>query len=141
MKKNGQIEALLLYQLKKLWPEGPSKADAFGCALAQNWVETPETTAHNDYSNLGKLFETAIIDQFYRTSSGDRFWYTRNLDKIDLDPLPKVTSRTLAQMMRDNAEYDLKIPDNVFRVGKVYHIPRQEVPAILTLVDAECTRE
>jgi len=94
----------------------PWEADSIVAGLAANWVRTPYTKRHHDYSNIGDLFEAAIISQFQRTRTGDRFWYTRHLDFIncygDLEP---VQHRFLADVIRDNI-YHVDIPDDVFKV-------------------------
>jgi len=70
----------------------------------------------NDYSNLGDLFEAAIISQFQRTRTGDRYWYTRNLDIINCDgDLENVQHRKLSDIIRDNVK-SCHIPDEVFKV-------------------------
>lgn len=94
----------------------PWEADAIVPGVAADWVRTKYTKRRNDYSNIGDLFEEAIISQFQRTRTGDRFWYTRHLDLIncngDLEPVQK---RTLADVIRDNVEH-VHIPDDVFKV-------------------------
>jgi len=98
----------------------PWEADAIIAGMAADWVRTPETLRRHDVSNLGELFEAAIISQFQRSRVGDRFWYTRNLDIIDCDrELEPVLSRTLADVIRDNflrGREDCFIPDNVWKV-------------------------
>jgi len=115
----GQDPEVIRNQLKSLYPT-PYEADSYVCGLAENWVFTDETLAHNDYSNLGLLFEESIISQFERLIVGDRFWYSRNLDEINIDGLPDVSTRTLAQVIRDNAGKDIDIQDNVFRHDNVF---------------------
>jgi len=98
----------------------PWEADSIVAGLAADWVRTPFSEKHHDYSNLGDLFEAAVISQFQRTRVGDRFWYSRNLDEInchgDLEP---VQHRTLADVIRDNIK-DVHIPDDVFKVWRNY---------------------
>jgi len=95
----------------------PWEADAIVAGLAADWVRTPYTHKHHDYSNLGDLFESAIISQFQRTRTGDRFWYSRNLDHVYFKGLQPVEERTLADVIRDNIEH-VNIPDEVFKVHK-----------------------
>lgn len=68
--------------------------------------------AHEPGSSLGPLFERAILDQFWRTRAGDRFYFENIADQIckDLEP---VLERSLGDIIRDNtlARY---IPDDVF---------------------------
>jgi len=113
--KLGQDKHELKHQLKSVY-RNPWEADSFVAGLAANWVRTEYTRKHHDYSNLGDLFEAAIISQFQRTRTGDRFWYSRNLDIInchgDLEP---VEHRTLANVIRDNVKH-VHIPDDVFKV-------------------------
>jgi len=96
----------------------PWEADSVVAGLAADWVRTEYSEKHYDISNVGDLFEAAIISQFQRTRSGDRFWYTRNLDVInchgDLEP---VEHRTLAKVIRDNVPH-VHIPDDVFKVWR-----------------------
>jgi len=94
----------------------PWEADSFVAGLAADWVRTPETKKHHDYSNVGDLFEAAIISQFQRTRTGDRYWYTRNLDFVNCyDDLEPVQHRRLSDVIRDNFK-SCDIPDDVFKV-------------------------
>jgi hypothetical protein len=112
----GQNVHELKTKLRKVY-RNPWEADAIVGGIAADWVRTPYTLAHKDYSNVGDLFESAIISQFQRTRTGDRFWYARNLDKINCHGLEPVEHRTLAKVIRDNVK-GAKVPDDVFRVWK-----------------------
>jgi len=93
----------------------PWEADPIVAGLAADWVRPKKV---HDYSNVGDLFEKAIISQFQRTRTGDRYWYTRHLDKVNCDgDLDSVEHRTLADVIRDNVQ-SAEIPDDVFRVRK-----------------------
>jgi len=102
------------HKLSKVY-RNPWEADAIVPGVCANWVRTKFTDEHNDYSNIGDLFEAAIISQFQRTRTGDRFWYSRNLDEINCEGLEPVQHRTLAKVIRDNFE-ECHIPDDVFKV-------------------------
>lgn len=95
----------------------PEDCDSFICGLCEDWVETDQTEAHDDYSNLGPLFEAALHRQFAALRDGDRFWYEqesmlKNLASVK--GLPDITSRTLANIIRDNAKNGIEIDDDVF---------------------------
>jgi len=80
------------------------------------------TEAHHDYSNLGELFEAAIVSQFYRVRAGDRFWYQLHLDEITCaSELPPLNTRTLAQIIRDNSPFPVDIGDTVFVYDEKAH--------------------
>jgi len=96
----------------------PWEADSIVAGLAADWVRTEYTRKHHDYSNLGELFEAAVISQFQRTRVGDRFWYSRNLDEINCHgELEPVQHRTLFAVIKDNIK-DVHIPHQVFKVQK-----------------------
>jgi len=111
-----QNATLLREQLSKIY-RNPWEADSFIGGIASNWVRTNISKANHDYSNLGDLFEAAIISQFQRTRVGDRFWYSRNLDEVNCNgDLPPVEKRTLADVIRDNIA-GVNIPDQLFKVN------------------------
>jgi len=116
-KANGQNEQQVQGRVSSVY-QNPWEADSFVCGLAEKWVTSQYSQQHGDYSNLGKLFEAAVISQFQRTRIGDRFWYLRNLDEVHCyGELPDMTSRTLADVIRDNCMEEISIPDEVFRVS------------------------
>jgi len=116
-KGNGQNEQEVHNEISSVY-DNPWEADSFACGLAEKWVNSKYASQHHDYSNLGKLFEAAVISQFQRTRIGDRFWYTRNLDEVHCyGALPDMTNRTLADVIRDNCDQRVDIPDDVFKVS------------------------
>jgi hypothetical protein len=113
-KRLGENEHNLKSHLSKVY-RNPWEADAIVAGLAADWVRTHYSEEHHDYSNLGDLFEVAIISQFHRLRVGDRFFYSRNLDEVNCHGLPPVQHRTLADVIRDNVKH-VHIPDEVFKV-------------------------
>jgi len=110
----GENEHELKKELSKVY-RSPWEADSIVGGLAADWVRTSYTKKHHDYSNLGDLFEAAVISQFQRLRTGDRFWYSRNLDEVNCHgALAPVEHRTLADVIRDNVPH-VHIPDNVFK--------------------------
>jgi len=95
--------------------ETPEDCDVFICGLSEDWVETDVTEAHDDYSNLGVLFEAALHEQFTRIRDGDRFWYEQDfiLEALNSLGLGDVSERTLADVIRDNTPKGTKVGDNV----------------------------
>lgn len=117
---NGQNPKVLLSQLMATY-NSPDETDAIVCGLAEDWIDNSETIEHNDYSNLGSLFEESIAHQFQRLIVGDRFWYSRNLPLIEQTYLPPIETRTLANIIRDNTKIDVSsLQDNVFRMGPLF---------------------
>jgi len=115
-----QDEKELKSDLAKVY-RNPWEADSIVAGLAADWVRTPYTEKHHDYSNLGDLFEAAIISQFQRTRVGDRFFYSRNLDEVNCHgDLKPVEHRKLSDVIRDNV-HDVHLPDDVFKVWYNYH--------------------
>jgi len=112
----GQNEAELKSQLNKAY-RNPWEADSIVAGLAADWVRTEYTAKNNDYSNLGDLFEAAIISQLQRTRVGDRFWYSRNLEIVNCyGDLKPVEDKILAEVIRENIPY-VQIPDELFKVS------------------------
>jgi len=115
-KRNGQNETQIYNDVSFVY-RNPWEADSFVCGLAEKWVDSKIASKHHDYSNLGKLFEAAIISQFQRTRIGDRFWYTRNLDEVHCNgDLPDINSRSLADVIRDNSVDQIDIPNSLFKI-------------------------
>jgi len=115
-KTNGAIKEEVEHAVSEVY-KNPWEADAFICGLAEKWVDSKYAEKHHDYSNLGKLFEAAIISQFQRLRIGDRFWYTRHLETVCSNgDLEDVKERTLADVIRDNSVHKIWIPDYLFRV-------------------------
>jgi len=112
----GQNETELKLDLAKVY-RSPWEADCIVAGLATDWNRSAFSKKHHDYSNLGDLFEAAVISQFQRTRTGDKYWYSRNLDQINCDGLTPVQERTLADVIRDNID-NVNIPDDVFKVKK-----------------------
>jgi len=116
-KRLGEDEEEIKHDLHKVY-RNPWECDSIVGGLADDWVRTPYSQKHHDYSNLGDLFEAAVISQFQRTRTGDRFWYSRNLDIVNCyGDLKPVEHRTLADVIRDNIKH-VDIPDDVFKVSK-----------------------
>jgi len=115
LKRGKQDPKQLLAQLEKLY-DSPSDTESFICGLAEDWVESNVNVTHvRDYSNLGELFEVAVIDQFYRLRAGDRFWHQLHLDTITLHgDLPSLKTRTLNQIIIDNSGVDIQLGKTVF---------------------------
>ena len=63
---------------------------------------------------VGELVATIVADQFAALRDGDRFWYTRTLDR---EARREIESTRLADVIRRNTEIDREIPDDVFRVA------------------------
>jgi len=116
-KANGANEKEVESEVSHVY-KNPWVADAFICGLAEKWVDSKYAEKHHDYSNLGKLFEAAIISQFQRLRIGDRFWYTRHIETVcSHGDLEDVRHRTLADVIRDNAVEKIDLPDYIFRVN------------------------
>lgn len=62
-------------------------------------------------SQLGELSYVGLREQFLRLRDGDRFWYERSLNAIQV---AEVQATTLADVIRRNTTADVQ--DNVFRV-------------------------
>lgn len=72
-----------------------------------------EDPVHSEGSQLGPLFREILIRQFTALRDGDRFWYKRDLNKLELSLVRKTT---LARIIRRNTGIRHEIPDNVFYV-------------------------
>jgi hypothetical protein len=66
---------------------------------------------HLPGSSLGPLLTSAVLDQFLRARSGDRFWYAHDPEMVDL--IGMMDGTTLADIIRRNTEIT-NIQDNVF---------------------------
>ena len=65
------------------------------------------------HSMLGELFHTLVRKQFEALRDGDRFWYTRSMNRKNLK---RVTALRLADIIRLNTDIGAEIQDHVFRV-------------------------
>ena len=64
-------------------------------------------------SNLGELFQTIVKAQFEALRDGDRFWYTRTLNR---DEITEVENTKLSDIIRRNTPIGNEIQDDVFHV-------------------------
>jgi len=112
----------------------PEECDSIVCGNAEDWVH-PENrriaflnklkvrdipSIPDDYSHIGDLFEHALFDQFTRARDGDRFWYQKDLKRVQVSGLTPPQSRKLSDVIRDNT--DAIIHDDVFIVASAAHL-------------------
>ena len=75
-----------------------------------------EDPVHSEGSQVGPLFREILARQFTALRDGDRFWYKRDLNKLELSLVRKTT---LARIIRRNTGIRREIPNNVFYVRDV----------------------
>ena len=73
-----------------------------------------ETPLADQGSQLGELFTTMLSRQFTALRDGDRFWHTRDLNKLEKRLVKGIT---LSKVIKNNTRIGRELQANVFYVA------------------------